>query len=71
MMEHMDGEREIIRERHKTFAKWIKEVAFLFLAALVVQNLVRGAVFSDTSVLIGLAVSLVAYAGAVYLMYQV
>ena len=64
-------EREIVRERYKTFTKWTKEVAFLFLAALVVQNLVKGAIFSDISVSIGLAVSFIAYSGAVYLMYKV
>lgn len=60
----------MIRERYKTFAKWIKEVAFLFLAALVVQNIIAGATLSDSSVVAGLIISFIAYTSAVYLMYQ-
>ena len=30
---------ELQRKRNETYAKWVKEVALLFLAALVVQNI--------------------------------
>lgn len=65
----MDGS-EITRERYKTFAKWVKEVAFLLFAALVVQNIVKGASLSDAYVVVGFIASFATYAVAVYLMYQ-
>jgi hypothetical protein len=65
----MNAEQER-RERYKTFAKWTKEIALLFLAALVVQNILAGASLSDTSVVVGIAIAFIAYAGAIYLMYK-
>lgn len=63
-------EEEIRRQRFTTFAKWVKEIALLLLAALVVQNIVSGASFSDASVFVGLVTSPLLYALAVFLMYK-
>jgi hypothetical protein len=45
------------RKRNETYAKWVKEVALLFLAALVVQNIVSGASVFSITVIIGVLVS--------------
>ena len=42
-------------------AKWLKEVALLFLASLVVQKIFVGAPLSDPVVAVGAIVSLVLY----------
>ncbi|MEK7561202.1 MAG: hypothetical protein AAB539_04605 [Patescibacteria group bacterium] len=48
----------ILRQRrNKAYAKWVKEVALLFLAALVVQNIVGGASVYDMTVIVGVVSS--------------
>ena len=48
---------ELQRKRNETYAKWVKEVALLFLAALVVQNIVSGASVYSVTVITGVVVS--------------
>jgi hypothetical protein len=52
---------ELQRKRNETYAKWIKEVALLFLAALVVQNIVSGISVVSPVVIIGGIVSIALY----------
>jgi hypothetical protein len=56
------------RKRNETYAKWVKEVALLFMAALVVQNIVSGASVLSITVIIGVVVSGFLYYYAYYLM---
>ena len=59
---------ELQRTRNATYAKWFKEVALLFLAALVIENVVRGASVFSLTVIIGVALSGIMYYMAYYLM---
>jgi hypothetical protein len=63
---HIDVELQ--RKRNATYAKWVKEVALLFLAALVVQNIVSGASVFSITVITGVGVSGFLYYSAYYLM---
>jgi hypothetical protein len=62
---------ELQRNRNETYAKWVKEVALLFLAALVVQNIVGGASVYSPTVIIGVVVSGFLYYYAYYLMEKI
>ena len=59
-------------EKHhfRTVAGWIKEVALVALASLVVQKLFAGASFIDPAVILGAVVSLVLYGFAIHLLLQ-
>lgn len=59
---------ELQRKRNETYARWFKEVALLFLAALVVDNIVRGASVYSLTVITGVALSGTMYYMAYYLM---
>jgi hypothetical protein len=63
---HMDVQLQ--RKRNETYAKWVKEVALLFLAALVVQNIVSGASVFSITVITGVVVSVSLYYFAYHLM---
>ena len=63
-----ESETELRRRRNETYAKWIKEVALLFLAALVVQNIIAGASAFSISVLFGASISFLMYYRAYQLM---
>ena len=67
-MDPRDIHVQLQRNRNITYAKWVKEVALLFLAALVVQNIVRGASVFSATVIIGVGVSGFLYYAAYYLM---
>ncbi len=56
------------RKRNETYAKWVKEVALLFLAALVVENIVRGTSVFNITVITGVVVSSALYYFAYHLM---
>jgi len=58
---------ELQRKRNATYAKWVKEVALLFLAALVVQNIVHGASVFSITVIVGVIASGILYSFAYYL----
>ncbi len=51
---------------YKTGAQWFKEIGLLIFAALVVQNIVKGAEVFDPVVIIGVVVSFIAYSCAIY-----
>lgn len=55
---------------YKTVAKWLKEVALLFLASLVVQKIVTGARLTDPVVVVGVVSSFFLYALAVHLLFK-
>jgi len=55
---------------YKTFATWLKEIGILIFAALVIQNIVKGAEIFDPVVIIGAAVSFIAYASAFYFLLK-
>ncbi len=59
---------KVSSKQYETFAQWLERVALVFLVSFVVQNLVRGAFFTSPIVAGGVAASLMAYYGAVYLM---
>jgi len=59
---------ELQRKHNATYAKWVKEVALLFLAALVIQNIVAGASVLSATVIIGVLASGVLYYAAYSLM---
>ncbi len=63
---HIDVELQ--RKRNATYAKWVKEVALLFLAALVVQNIVSGASVFSITVIVGVVASGILYYIAYHLM---
>ena len=65
------AEIELRRRRNETYAKWVKEVALLSLAALVVQNLVAGATLYNPMVIGGMAASLLMYYRAYCLIEEV
>ena len=58
---------ELQRKRNATYAKWVKEVALLFLAALVVQNIVRGASVFSITMIVGVVASGILYYSAYHL----
>ncbi len=55
-------------EAHRNICKGVKEVALLFLAALVVENIVRGASVFNITVITGVIVSGALYYFAYHLM---
>ncbi len=60
-----------LTDRHyETVAKWLKEVALLFLASLVVQKIVTGAALTDPVVVVGAAVSFFLYVIALHLLLK-
>jgi hypothetical protein len=59
---------ELQRKRNETYARWVKEVALLFLAALVVQNIVSGESVYSATVITGVIASGILYSFAYYLM---
>jgi len=61
---------KVSSKQYETFAQWLERVALVFLVSFVVQNIVRGASFTSPIVLGGVAASLLAYYGAVYLMLK-
>lgn len=52
---------ELERRRNEMYAKWVKEIAFLLLAAFVVQNIVTGTSVIDPAVVAGGIISLFMY----------
>ena len=59
-----DGSKEMVeleRRRNEMYAKWVKEVALLLLAAMVVHNVVAGISVTDPVVVVGGVISLVMY----------
>lgn len=52
---------ELERRRNEMYAKWVKEIAFLLLAAFVVQNIVSGASVTHPSVVAGGVISFFMY----------
>ena len=67
-MDPRDINVELQRMRNTTYAKWVKEVALLFLAALVVQNIVSGASVFSITVITGVVASGILYSFGYYLM---
>ena len=60
----MDSVKELIeleRRRNEIYAKWVKEVALLVLAAIVVQKIAIGASLADPVVIISGGISLSLY----------
>ncbi len=64
-MEARQGKKEMTGRHYETVARWIKEIALLVLAALVIQNIVAGSALTNPHVLIGGAVSLLGYVLAI------
>jgi hypothetical protein len=62
---------ELQRRRNEIYAKWVKEVALLLLAALVVQNIVAGASLASPLVISGVLASLFMYYQAYRLIEKV
>ena len=58
------------RHHYGTVARWIKEVALLFLASLVVQRLFSGSSLADPVMLVGAASSTLLYAFAIHLLLK-
>ena len=55
---------------YETVSKWVKEIGLLLFAALVVERLVSGVVFSEPAVIGGLFISFLIYAFAVWLLLK-
>ena len=64
-----EGQQRGLWEKHHygTVARWIKEVALLFLASLVVQRLFSGSSLADPVVIVGAVSSTFLYAFAIHL----
>lgn len=58
------------RHHYGMVARWIKEVALLFLASLVVQKLFAGGSIADPVVIVGAAASAILYGFAVHLLLK-
>ena len=59
-----DSSKEMIeleRRRNEMYAKWVKEVALLFLAAMVVHKIVAGTSVTDPAVVVGGVISFFMY----------
>ena len=64
-------QRHLWEKRHYgTVARWIKEVALLSLASLVVQKLLSGGSLADPVVLLGVITAATLYATAVHLLLK-
>ena len=68
----MSGGQKQVWERHHygTAARWVKEVALLSLAALVVQKILSGASLTDPLVVVGIGTAVILYATAVHLLLK-
>ena len=66
-MDPRDINVELQRKRNVTYAKWVKEVALLFLAALVIENIVHGVPVFSITVIVGVIASGILYSFAYYL----
>ena len=67
-----EGQQRRLWEKHHygTVARWIKEVALLALASLVVQKLLSGGSLTDPTVLLGIFTALTLYATAIHLLLK-
>ena len=62
--------REWAKHHYGTVARWVKEVALLSLASLVVQRLVSGGSLTDPVVLLGVVTTAILYATAIHLLLK-
>ena len=62
--------REWAKHHYGTVARWVKEVALLSLASLVVQRLLAGGSFADPVVLLGVVTTAILYATAIHLLLK-
>ena len=62
--------REWAKHHYGTVARWVKEVALLSLASLVVQKLLSGGSLIDPVVLLGVVTSAVLYTYAIHLLLK-
>lgn len=58
------------KHHYGTVAQWIKEVALLFLASLVVQKLFSGGSVADPVVIVGVVASIFLYGFAIHLLLK-
>ena len=76
-MEEKPAEHEKQRERQEwekhhyaTAARWVKEVALLMLASLVVQRFLSRGSLDDPVLLLGISLAAMLYAGAINLLLK-
>ena len=62
--------REWAKHHYGTVARWVKEVALLSLASLVVQKLLSGGSLVDPIVLLGVVTSAALYTYAIHLLLK-
>jgi hypothetical protein len=62
--------REWAKHHYGTVARWVKEVALLSLASLVVQRLLAGGSLADPVVLLGVITTAILYATAIHLLLK-
>ena len=62
--------REWAKHHYGTVARWVKEVALLSLASLVVQKLLGGGSLIDPVVLLGVVTSAALYTYAIHLLLK-
>jgi len=62
---------ELERRRNEIYAKWVKEVALLVLAGIVVQKIATGTSLSDPVVVVSGIISLCLYYQAKTLMEKI
>ena len=62
--------REWAKHHYGTVARWVKEVALLSLASLVVQRLLAGGSLAYPVVLLGVVTTAILYATAIHLLLK-
>ena len=63
--------RQAIAPQHyKTISQWLERIALLIFAALVVQNLLKGAEFNQPIAIFGIASSFALYMFALYFLLK-
>jgi len=68
--EKIQKQRDWAKHHYGTLARWIKEVALLMLASLVVQRFLSRDSFDDPVMLLGIGLAAMLYAGAINLLLK-
>jgi hypothetical protein len=66
--EKQEERREWEKHHYGTAARWVKEVALLTLASLVVQRFLSSGSFDDPVLLLGIGTTAILYAAAINLL---
>ena len=68
--EKQAARQEWEKHHYATAARWLKEVALLMLASLVVQRFLSHGSFDDPVLLLGIGLAAMLYAGAINLLLR-